>query len=1043
MSHHLRRLTLPCLVVLCSCASPIRETTGSIGELRERGADLTDVKIDGSTDLAIRSYRDFLERTPEGGMTPEALRRLADLKIQKEYGTFEGVKRNQQEAARREASAPTNPPDLLPLRESSRDFEIRATQTDAVKTAAPAAVAAPDGKAVELQGEAGDAIALYQKLLAKHPHYERNDQVLYQLSRAYDELGMTEQAMGAMNRIVKDHPKSRYVDEVQFRIGEYWFTRRKWLAAEKAYLSVADMGPASSFHELALYKLGWTFYKQDLYDEALHRFTALLDHKVQTGYDFDKPGDPLEQQRVDDTYRVISLAFSNLGGSEAVNAYFDKLGKRSYEVNVYGNLGEHYLDKLRYNDAAVTYKAYVKREPYHRIAPHYDTRVIDIYKRGGFPKLVIEANKEFVVRYGLKSPYWNHFDIKDSPAVVGYVKASLKELANHYHALFQDAKFAKDKPENFREAMRWYRDYLASFPAEPESPAIHHQLAELLLENGSFAEAATEFERTAYDYAAHDKASPAGYAAVYAHRKGLATVAADDRRKAVQETIRSSLKFADTFLRHEKAALVMSTAIDDIFEAKDHALAVASTRKFIAAFPDAEQPLRRNAWVTLAHSSFELGQYRDAEEAYVRSLPLVAESDKAHANLVENLAASIYKQGEEAGRQGDHRTAAQHFLRVAQAAPTSIIRPNADYDGAAALIELKDWDGAARVLKDFRSRYPGHKLQPEVTKKAAHVYREAGQIALAAAEYERIGAESSDAEVRSAALQLAGELYAQAGDSDKALAIYRHYIASFPKPVDVAVETRFKIAGLLKARNDTAAYEAELKAIVSADAASGKDRTDRTRYLAASSLVVLTQPLFEQYAQIKLVEPFDKNLAKKKTALKQVKDGLEAILRYEIGETTAAAGYYLGEMYHDFNRSLMESQRPHNLSPQEKEQYELALEEQAYPFEEKAIDVHEKNADLVKLGIYNKWVEKSFTKLARLVPARYAKVEESSGYVETFDRQVAFGRLTEKREPVVAVAAPQLQVQVQVQGQPAAQTQPQAEAQTQAQTEAQAEARKK
>jgi tetratricopeptide (TPR) repeat protein len=1055
MNRRLRLLPLPCLLMLASCATHTGDTSGLIGEMRRTSADLTDVKIDGSTELAIRSYREFLERTPEGGMTPEALRRLADLKIQKEYGTLEGVKRNQVKAAQRESSSLLAGPALAasapatalaapeaskattagakllqqpkpkttrlaqagtktaskkdargkePGKDQGRELEARAMQADAIQGAAATALAAPDGSAVELQGEAGEAIALYQKLLAKHPHYERNDQVLYQLSRAYDELGMTDPAMGVMRRIVREYPKSRYFDEVQFRIGEYHFTRRKWLDAEKAYLPITEMGVSSQYYELALYKLGWTFYKQDQYDEALQRFTALLDHKIKTGYDFAKPKDHLEQQRVDDTYRVISLAFSNLGGPEAVNAYFNQLGKRSYEVNVYGNLAEYYLDKLRYNDAAVSYKAFVKREPYHKLAPLYDTRVIDIYKRGGFPKLVIDANKEFVVSYGLKSPYWNHFDIKDSPEVVGYVKTSLKDLANHYHALYQEKKFEKDKPENFAEAMRWYRDYLASFPKETESPAVNHQLAELLLENESFAAAAVEFEHTAYDYPAHAKSSEAGYAAVYAHRKGLAAVAAEQRAKAVQETIRSSLKFAQTFPTHEKAALVMSAAIDDIFEAKNYALAVESSRQFIAMFPNAEQPLRRSAWITLAHSSFELGQFKHAEEAYVQSLPLVADNDKTRANLIENLAASIYKQGEEAGKQGDHKTAAQHLLRVAQAAPTSTIRPTADYDGAAALIQLKDWDAAATVLTAFRSNYPGHKLLPEVTKKVAYVYREAGKLALAAAEYERTETESKDVEVRTAALQLAGELYVQAKETDKAVAVYRRYIASFPKPLDVAIETRFKVAGLLKERNDMPAHEAELKAIVSADAAGGKERTDRTRYLAASSLVVLTEPVFAQYTQIRLVEPFDKNLAKKKTALKQVKDGFEAILRYEIGETTAAASYYLAEMYYDFNRSLLESQRPGNLSPQEKEQYELALEEQAFPFEEKALDVHQKNTDLAQRGIYNQWVQKSFATLAKLMPARYAKFEESSGYVGTFNRQLAFDGLTERRAPAVVTA---------------------------------------
>ncbi|WP_298832499.1 tetratricopeptide repeat protein [uncultured Piscinibacter sp.] len=1053
MSRRLRHLSWPCLVILASCATGTRDnSTGSIGELRRNRVDLTDVKIDGGTDLAIQSYKRFLDETPEGGMTPQALRRLADLKVQKEYGTLEGVKRNQERAARRDttsesaaavpapasatvvaATAPelTQPTTKAKLaqratpkiglltdaakktkgakdktaEESSHDFEVRATQADAIRSAGSAPVATPDGTAAEVQGEAAEAIALYEKLLATYPHYERNDQVLYQLSRAYDESGATEKAMGVMNRIAKEYPGSRYFDEVEFRIGEYHFTRKKWLAAEEAYKSVADKGAASAFYELALYKLGWTFYKQDMQEESLHRFMALLDHKINTGYDFDKPKDKLEHQRVEDTYRAISLGFSSLGGAEAVNTYFGKYGRRSYEVNVYGNLAEHFLDKLRYNDAAATYKAFVRREPYHKIAPHYDTRVIEIYKRGGFPKLVIDANKEYVVKYGPKAAYWNHFDIQGSPEVVGYVKTSLKELANHYHALYQEKKFEKDKPENFREAMRWYRDYLASFPKELESPVVNQQLAELLLENGSFADAAVEFEHTAYDYPAHDKASEAGYAAVYAHRKSLA--AAGDQAKVKQETIRSSLKFAETFSAHEKAAPVMSAAIDDIFEAKDYALAVTSSRKFIERFPNAEQTQRRAAWITLAHSSLELGRFKDAEESYLKALPLVAEGDKSRANLVENLAAAIYKQGEEAGKQGDHQTAAQHYLRVAQAAPTSTIRPVAEYDGATALIQLKDWDGAANVLTAFRSNHAGHKLLPEVTKKVAYVYREAGRLALAATEYERIAAEAKEAEVRSDALLLAGDLFAQAKETDKALAVYRRYIASFPTPLDLAIETRFKVASILKSRHDTEAWRAELKGIVSTDADGGKGRTDRTRYLAASSRLALAELVFDQYTQIKLVEPIAKNLAKKKEALKQVKEGFEAVLRYEIGETTAAASYYLGEMYYDFNRSLVESERPSNLAAAEKEQYELALEEQAFPFEEKAIDVHQKNTDLVKLGIYNKWVDKSFRKLATLVPARYAKFEESTGYVETFNRLVAFGKLTARPEPVVAAATPQ------------------------------------
>lgn len=1037
------------LGLLTSCSTSSNKD--SIGQLKDVKIDLTDIKVEGGFEKAMRSYQKFLEQTPESSMTPEALRRLADLKIQKEYGTLEGATSNEKKATLEEAKkidrpttfdAPkisslpeTGAEKLSPLqlakksgkkkkgkvdKESGEDFEKRATKTGPVKPkAAIEIVAIPDGSGADLQSAGTlEAIALYKKLLAKYPNYDRNDQVLYQLSRAYEEIGQVEEAMKVMNRIVKDYPKSRYFDEIQFRRGEYFFTRKKFLDSEDAFKSVVDIGAGSSYFELALYKLGWTFYKQELYEDALQRFVALLDYKIKTGYDFEHPKETMDDKRIDDTYRVISLAFSNLGGADAVVGYFNKFGKRSYEVNIYSNLGDYYLDKRRYSDAATTFKAFVKSNPFHKVAPHFDTRVIEIYKKGDFPKLVIEANKEFVVNYGLKSEYWKHFDIKASPEVVGYVKASLKELANHYHSLYQEKKFEKNKAENFQEAMKWYREFLNSFPKEFESPAINYQMAELLLENKAYAQAAVEYEHVAYDYPFHEKSPDAGYAAVYAHRENLTVAAQDEQARVKRDVIRSSLKFAETYPKHEKAALVMEAAVDDIYGMKEYAFAVTTGRKLLNNFPLAEQQIKRSTWLIIAHASFDLANFKDAEDGYLNVLQLTAENDKSRTDVIENLAASIYKQGEQASKLADYKTAAEHFLRVAKSAPGSKIRISADYDGATALMQLKDWGRAAEVLTLFRSNYPGHKLQAEVTKKIAYVYKEAGKLVLAAAEYERIETESKDDAVRREALQLAADLYVDAKETDKAMLVYRRYVSYFPKPLEPALETRNKIADVLKARNDMSAYLEELRKIASTDAGAGAERTDRTRYLGASASLVLTEPLFAQFTEIKLVKPFDKNLLKKKNAMKSAKDGFEKLLQYEVGDVTSAATYYIAEMYYNFNRSLVESERPNDLSALELEQYELAIEEQAYPFEEKAIQVHEKNLELLSLGIYSTWIDLSLEKLAKLVPARYAKFEESSGYIGAIDK-VSYAALTDpvpvlvKPVPVVAPSQPLPELQPQ------------------------------
>ena len=72
-----------------------------------------------------------------------------------------------------------------------------------------------------------------------------------------------------MARLVAAYPDSEYMDEIFFRRGEFFFVRKKYLDAEDAYGEVVRMGGDSTFYELALYKLGWTFYKQELYEEAL------------------------------------------------------------------------------------------------------------------------------------------------------------------------------------------------------------------------------------------------------------------------------------------------------------------------------------------------------------------------------------------------------------------------------------------------------------------------------------------------------------------------------------------------------------------------------------------------------------------------------------------------------------------------------------------------------------------------------------------------------------------------------------------------------
>ena len=120
-----------------------------------------------------------------------------------------------------------------------------------------------------------------------------------------------------------------------------------------------------------------------------------------------------------------------------------------------------------------------------------------------------------------------------------------------------------------------------------------------------------------------------------------------------------------------------------------------------------------------------------------------------------------------------------------------------------------------------------------MTRKIAYVYREDGEFSLAADEYERMEKESSDDEVRREALLTAAELHEKAGNQVRMLAVYRRYVVYFPRPVEPNVETRDKIAEIMKKKNYRDGYLAELRQIVAIDAAAAGERTPRTRALAS------------------------------------------------------------------------------------------------------------------------------------------------------------------------------------------------------------------
>jgi tetratricopeptide (TPR) repeat protein len=881
---------------------------------------------------ALQSYRSFLDLAPrDDPRRPSALRRTADLEL---------------EEAERLMVAGSNPA-------AATDYCTR-------------------------------AIGHYRELLSQYPDQPDNDGALYQLARALEQNGDEEAALATMAELVRRFPSSPHGAESDFRRGETLFSRGELPAAEQAYGAVLALGPDTIFYEQALYKQGWSQFRQSHYEDGLTTFFTLLDRKLAGQTDGMDPLAGLaraDRELVDDTLRAISISFSYLGGTEAATSFLDTRPVR-YEDVVFQRLGDLYMSQERYNDAAETYRAFVARQPAHARAPFLQLAVIDTYQKAGFADEVLTAKVQFVEDYALDRPYWATRTPADAPEVAAQLKLHLTELAQYFHARAQTDHEAAD----YEQAIRWYRAWLESFPQEPEAADTRFLLAEILFERERYDEAAAEYERVAYDYGAHSHAAESGYAALLAYAKQEVRLPEGARAPWHRKSIDASLRFASAFPAHPQAPVMQTRAAKELFDLGEDEAAIAAAERLVAWDPTPGLEELRTGWVVLGHAHFDRGEYASAEQAYGEALALLDPNEKLAQEIREKRAAAVYEQGSQQAAAGDLNGAVAMYLRVAEIAPGSPIRATAEYDAAAALLDMKDYAQATTVLQQFRAAHPGHELQGEVTRKLAAAYLESGHSVEAAHELDAIARDqATDAQMRHDAALQAATLYEGAHDTAGAIAAYEYFIATFPQPLDPAIDAREHLATLHTERGDTALAQQALRGIVDADAAAGGARTDVSRTAAAKASLALADVGFAPFQDMRLVTPLKKSLAQKKSAMEQLLNDYGHAADYGITEVTTAATYRIAELYAELAHALNESERPADLSQEELDQYEMLLEEQAFPFEEKAVEVHEANARRTAEGVYDHWVQESFARLAELVPGRYAKTERIESFVSVLE----------------------------------------------------------
>jgi len=828
------------------------------------------------------------------------------------------------------------------------------------------------------------SIKHYRAYLKLYRNKKDNDHVLYQLARAYDLAGETEKTLVTLNEIARRYPASEYIDEVQFRRGEILFVFGEYLKAEQAYKAIIKKSKTTKFREKALYKLAWSQFKQENYVSSLYSCINFLDRKYAQGKlkkaSLSKALSSTEKGFIDDVLRLASLSLTYQKGTKSIQRLIAKKGDREYIPLLYQKLSEFYLKSERTVDSTNVLLDYVKQYPLTVQAFDFYLSVIDQFKSAGLADLLVKSKKGFVRNFDVGSQFWKKQNRTVKRRIKRELKTHIRDIANYYHALATKSGRSKD----YIKTTVWYRKYIHSLPSDVDTPLMNFMLAESLDNAKRYPEALKEYIKTAYDYWPHSKSDESGYASILVYKKIQSNTGKKELEKIKKLAFNNSIRFCNKFKNSKYTPAVISKISQALYAKKDY--------KGVAEFLANHEHLKnlkdksffKAAWLINAHSLFEMGEYASSEQAYSLIRDVIMKDDPIYNDISEKLAATIYLQGEIYRDLKYHKLAYYHFIRIGKLVPTSKIVATAQYDAAATLVQLKKWDEAIDILEKFRIQFPENKKFTQgISEKLVLSYTKSGMLKKAANEAYYLSGILTDDDARRNLIWLAAETYQNAGVDKKANDIYKHYINEFPDPFVENIEAHLRVIEYVRKNNNPSVLNEWLLKTVKAEKSGHSKRTDRTKFIAANAALELAEVEVEKFKKLKLNVPLNVSLKTKKKSMKNVLKLYSDLMAYGIADISTASTYYIAEIYGHFASSLMDSERPGELNEEELEQYDILLEEQAYPFEEKSIEVHGVNARRTSDEIFDSWVKKSLHALENLQPVRYKKTERIDAYVES------------------------------------------------------------
>ncbi|HUM10689.1 MAG TPA: tetratricopeptide repeat protein [Myxococcaceae bacterium] len=747
---------------------------------------------------AIAQFEEFLQRYPdEPRYTPDVMFRLAELYYERSADDHAVAMRAYEEQLKRVDPSSNTPP--------------------------------PPEPAVDFR----QSIGLYRQLLERFPRFKFNDATTYLLGYCLEKQNDFEGAQQAYRDVIEDYPKSKFVTEAWVRIGEYYFDDyddpealpRAAVAYENAIKDTQ-----SPLYDKSLYKLGWTYYRQDRFEPAVQRFLQLVDHYDKTGVKKDgKATGDLRGEAVQ--YTAISFADEKWGSVEKAKATFARMGGRPYEAEVYRRMGDVYFDQTRHTDAIAAYRLALQRDPLADDAPKLQQKIVQAYERDRKLNEAFAESEALANAYAPGTPWYEKH--KNDPEVLAatqeMAEKNLYGSAVYHHqqalALKQQGKLETAR-KMFESAAKGYEGYLARFPRSKAAYEVQFFAAECQYNSLQFAKAAKNYDAIR-DTGADDKyRKDAAYGAVLAWSK-LVEQLQEQKKLAKYPVLRSKdrpegdkpqgiplsaeeqslIAATDAFVQlsptDERAPGVAYKAAELLYAHNQFPDARARFENIIKSYPRSE--VSKYA-TNLTVETFLIDKdWRSVEEVSARlaqNTDVIDPKSELYKDLVKFKLAGRFKLADELMAQGAWDEAAKKYIQLVDEEPKHEFADKALNNAAVCYEKDHRFESALKLYERIFKEYPRSKLADAALFRVAVNQENSYDFDRAVGSYERLVKEYPASKDREAALYNAARLLEGQQKYPQAAAAYARYADMFPRAED-APKNQYRAALVYEKQGDT------------------------------------------------------------------------------------------------------------------------------------------------------------------------------------------------------------------------------------------------